>query len=191
MAAAEISLDRDWLRYRVSFFYASGDKNPLGGTATGFDGIFDNPNFAGGIFSFWNREGIRLTGSGIALTSPDSLLTDLRSSKIEGQANYVNPGLILYNGGIDADVTPRLRAFLNLNLIRFADTEPLELVLFQQPIHAGVGADSGIGFTYRPKLSENISVTSGFNAFFPFQGFRDIYFGHTLFAVFTSVKFRF
>jgi hypothetical protein len=191
MAAAELSLDRDWLRYRVSFFYASGDKNPQGRTATGFDGIFDNPSFAGGIFSFWNREGIRLTGSGIALTTPDSLLTDLRSSKIEGQANYVNPGLFLYNGGIDADVTPRLRAFLNLNLIRFADTQPLELVLFQQPIHAGVGADSGIGFTYRPRLSENISITSGFNAFFPFQGFRDIYFGHTLFAVFASVKFRF
>ena len=28
MAAAELSLDKDWLRYRVSFFYASGDKNP-------------------------------------------------------------------------------------------------------------------------------------------------------------------
>jgi len=92
----------------------------------------------------------------------------LRSSKSEGQANYVNPGLFLYNAGVDADVTPRLRAFLNLNLVRFDKTAPLEQVLFQRPIHAGVGADSGIGFTYRPKLSENISVTSGFNAFFPF-----------------------
>jgi len=191
MAAAELSWDRDWLRYRVSFFYASGDKNPQSHTARGFDSIFDSPNFAGGIFSFWNREGLRLTGSGVSLDSPDSLLPDLRSSKSEGQANYVNPGLFLYNGAVDADVTPRLRAFLNLNLIRFANTESLEFVLFQQPIHAGVGADSGIGFTYRPKLSENISFTSGFNAFFPFQGFRDIYTGHTLFAVFTSVKFRF
>ncbi len=166
-------------------------KNPQSHTARGFDSIFDNPNFAGGIFSFWNREGLRLTGSGVSLDSPDSLLPDLRSSKSEGQANYVNPGLFLYNAGVDADVTPRLRAFLNLNLIRFANTESLEFILFQQPIHAGVGADSGIGFTYRPKLSENISFTSGFNAFFPFQGFRDIYTGHTLFAVFTSVKFRF
>ena len=57
MAAAELSLDRDWLRYRTSFFYASGDKNPRDGTARGFDTIFDNPNFAGGFFSFWNREG--------------------------------------------------------------------------------------------------------------------------------------
>ena len=88
-------------------------------------------------------------------------------------------------------MTPRLRAFLNLNLIRFANTESLELVLFQQPIRAGVGADSGLGFTYRPKLSENISFTAGYNAFFPFQGFRDIYTSHTLSAVFTSIKFRF
>ena len=166
MAAAELSWDRDWLRYRVSFFYASGDRNPQGHTAGGFDGIFDNPNFAGGIFSFWNREGLRLTGSGVALDSPDSLLPGLRSSKTEGQANYVNPGLFLYNSGVDADVTPRLRAFLNLNLIRFANTESLEFILFQQPIHVGVGADSGIGFTYRPRLSENISVTSGLQRFF-------------------------
>ena len=191
MAAAEVSLDRDWLRYRVSFFYASGDDDPRNRKATGFDGIFDNPEFAGGVFSFWNREGIRLTGSGVGLTSTNSLSPVLRSSKSEGQANYVNPGLFLYNAGVDADVTPRLRTFLNLNLVRFAKTAPLEQVLFQRPIHAGVGADSGIGFTYRPKLSENISVTSGFNAFFPFQGFRDIYSGHTLFAFFTSVKFRF
>lgn len=191
MAAAELSLDRDWLRYRVSFFYASGDANPRDGTARGFDAIFPNPNFAGGIFSFWNREGIRLTGSGVELSGPDSLNPDLRSGKIEGQANFVNPGLFVYNAGVDAEVTPRLRAFLNLNLIRFAHVEPLELVLFQAPIHAGVGADSGIGCTYRPKLSDNISISAGFNSFFPFEGFRAIYSGRTLFSVFTSVRFRF
>ncbi len=39
----------------VSFFYASGDRNPTGGTATGFDSIDDNPNFGGGSFSYWDR----------------------------------------------------------------------------------------------------------------------------------------
>jgi hypothetical protein len=103
----------------------------------------------------------------------------------------VNPGLFLYNAGVDADVTPRLRLFANLNLIRFADTEPLELLLGMNHIHAGVGADSGIGMTYRPKLSANISFTTGFNAMVPFQGFKDIYTGRTQFAIFTSVRFRF
>lgn len=191
MAAAELSLDKDWLRYRVSFFYASGDKNPRSGTARGFDAIFDDPNFAGGIFSFWNREGIRLTGAGVDLESPDSLLPSLRSSKIEGQANFVNPGLFLYNAGVDIDITPKLKGFINLNLIRFADTEPLELVLFQQPIHAGVGADSGLGVRYRPPLTDNIIVTAGVNAFEPFQGFRDIYTQRLLWAGFVSVRFQF
>ena len=191
MAAVELSLDKDWLRYRVSFFYASGDKNPRDGTARGFDSIFDNPNFGGGFFSFWNREGIRLTGTGVALVNGGSLVPDLRSSKIEGQANFVNPGLFLYNAGVDIDVTPKIRGFLNLNLIRFDRTAPLELLLFQKPIHAGVGADSGIGVSYRPPLTENIVITGGVNAFEPFQGFREISTNRTLFSLFANVRFRF
>jgi Carboxypeptidase regulatory-like domain len=191
MAAVELSLDRDWLRYRVSFFYASGDKNPRDGTARGFDTIFDNPNFAGGIFSFWDREGVRLTGTGVGLEDGGSLVPDLRTSKLEGQSNFVNPGVFLYNAGVDIDITPKLRGFVNLNLIRFAHTEPLELLLFQQPIHAGVGADSGIGVAYRPPLSENIVITGGVNAFEPFQGFRDISTSRTLFSAFANVRFRF
>lgn len=191
MAAAELSLDRDWLRYRVSFFFASGDKDPRKGTARGFDAIFDSPNFAGGIFSFWNREGIRLTGTGVGLVSPSSLLPSLRSSKSQGQANFVNPGLYLLNAGTDIDISPKLRAFVNLNLVRFARTAPLELLLFQRPIHAGVGADSGIGVRYRPPLTDNIVITAGVNSFQPFQGFRDIYTGQTLLSAFINVRFQF
>jgi len=35
MAAVEVSMDRDWLRYKGSFFFASGDDNPRDGTARG------------------------------------------------------------------------------------------------------------------------------------------------------------
>ena len=191
MAAVELSIDKAWLRYRASFFYSSGEKHPQGGTAHGFDTIFDNPNFAGGFFSFWNREGMRLTGTGVALEDGGSLVPDLRTSKLEGQANFVNPGIILYNAGVDAELTPKLRAFANLNLIRFVHTEALELLLFQAPIHAGVGADAGIGLTYRPPLSENIVITGGFNTFEPFQGFREISTNRTLLALFANVRFRF
>ena len=191
MAAAEISLDKDWIRYRVSGFYSSGDKNPRDGTARGFDAIFDNSNFAGGFFSFWNREGIRLTSTGVGLVQSGSLIPSLRSSKIEGQASYVNPGIALINAGTDIDITPKLRGFINVNFIRFVHTEPLQLLLFQSKIHAGVGADSGIGVSYRPPLSENIVITGVVNGFVPFQGFRDIYTGETLFSVAANVRFRF
>jgi hypothetical protein len=191
MAAAEVSIDKDWVRYRVSGFYASGDKNPRDGTARGFDAIFDDSKFAGGFFSFWNREGIRLTSTGVGLVQGGSLIPSLRSSKIEGQANFVNPGIALINAGADIDITPKLRGFLNVNFIRFVHTEPLELLLFQNNIHAGVGADSGIGVSYRPPLSENIVITGVVNGFVPFQGFRDIYTGETLFSVAANVRFRF
>src|SRR5205085_3271763 len=60
MAAVELSYDRDWARFRVSYFYSSGDNDVNNRHATGFDSIFDNPNFAGGAFSFWQRQQIPL-----------------------------------------------------------------------------------------------------------------------------------
>ncbi len=123
MAAVELSYDRDWIRYRVSTFYTSGDANPRDGRARGFDSIVELPNFAGGLFSFWNREGIRLTGSGVLLTSPGSLIPALRASKEEGQASFVNPGIFLANAGADFDLTPKLKGFANVNFLRFQRTE--------------------------------------------------------------------
>jgi len=191
MAAAELSWDRDWIRFRGAIFWASGDDNPRDGTARGFDAILDNSNFAGGFFSFWNREGIRLTGSGVSLVSGGSLIPSLRSSKTQGQANFVNPGIFIYNGSADVEITPKLRGVLNLNVIRFQHTEPLELILLQAPIHNGLGVDSGLGVTYRPPLTENVVVTGVFNAFSPAQGFRDIFTDKTLFSVAANVRFRF
>src|SRR2546430_822407 len=155
MAAVEISYDKDWMRYRVSAFYTSGDANPRDGRARGFDSIVDLPNFAGGLFSFWNREGIRLLGSGVLLTTPGSLIPSLRSSKEEGQANFVNPGLFLTSAGADFDISPKWKGFANFNYLRFERTEPLEFLLFQSPIHHAIGEDAAIGVEYRPPLSEN------------------------------------
>jgi len=191
MAAAEISYDKDWMRYRVSAFYTSGDANPRNGRARGFDSIVDLTNFAGGIFSFWNREGIRLLGSGLLLTTPGSLLPSLRPSKEEGQANFVNPGIFIANAGADFEITPKLKGFANFNFLRFMRTEPLELLLFQSPIRHSIGEDAGIGVEYRPPLSENIVITGGASALQPRQGFKDIYTSRTQFSLFGSVKFTF
>ena len=191
MAAAEISMDKDWVRYKVSAFYASGDGNPRNGRATGFDTIVDDPAFAGGIFSFWDREELRLPGTGIALTPGDSLLPSMRTSKTEGQANFVNPGIFLVNAGANFDVTPKLKSFLNANYLRFERTAPISLLLFESPIHNTIGLDTSLGFQYRPPLSENISITGGAAALFPGQGFRDIFSGTTQFSFFANVRFQF
>ncbi len=191
MAAAELSYDKDWMRYRISAFYTSGDGNPRDGRARGFDSIIDLPNFAGGLFSFWNRERIRLLGSGVLLTTPGSLIPSLRASKEEGQANFVNPGIFLANVGADFEITPKLRGFANSNYLRFERTEPLEFLLFQSPIHHAIGEDLGVGVEYRPPLTENIVLTGGASALQPGKGFKDIYTGRTYFSLFGSVKLTF
>jgi hypothetical protein len=191
MAALEVSVDRDWFRLKGSLFYASGSANPSSGHARGFDSIDDFPEFAGGIFSLWNRESIRLTGSGVALNSGNSLLPDLRSSKDEGQANFVNPGIFLANVGANFDITPKLRGFVNVNYLRFERTETLEQILFQSPIHHSIGFDSSIGVRYRPPLTENIAITAGAATLISGQGLKDIYSGKLMYTFFTDIRFQF
>ncbi len=173
MAAIEGSYDRDWVRYRLSFFYASGDGNVNNSHATGFDTILDAPVFAGGGFSFWNRQQIALQG--VNLVQRLSLVPDLRSSKIQGQANFVNPGLILPTFGMDFDVTPKLKIITNYNLVWFDKTAPLEQFLFQGNIQRFVGFDIGYGFEYRPLLSENVLFIGGVQLLIPGEGFRELY----------------
>lgn len=175
MAAVEASMERDYLRFKSAFFFAQGDSNPTDSKATGFDAIFDDPNFVGGQFSFWNRQGIRLTQTGVGLVQGNSLLPSLRSSKSQGQANFVNPGIMIGNVGLDAEVTPRVKAIMNINYLRFHRTESLEYVLFQDHIRHDIGWDYSIGVEYRPFLINNISVTFGAATLKPGRGFRDIY----------------
>jgi len=175
MAAVEASIDHDYLRFRGSFFFAQGDKNPTDNRANGFDAIFDDPNFVGGQFSFWNRNGIRLTQTGVALVQANSILPSLRSSKIEGQANFVNPGIFIYNAGVDVEVTQRIKAVFNANYLRFHRTEPLEYVLFQNHIRHEIGWDLSLGVAYRPLLINNVTMTFGAATLKPGRGFRDIY----------------
>ena len=179
-------------RPRAGFFYATGDDSPRDRDASGFDSIFDAQTFAGGGFSFFNRLGLRLAGSGLALVERGSLLPSLRSSKLEGQPNFVNPGLQLATAGFDVDVTPRLKTTFTANYLRFDKVQSLEAVLFQDRIRRELGTDLSIGFIYRPYLNNNVVVVLGGAAFLPAAGFTDIYEkDDTLFHVFTNLTFTF
>ena len=175
MAAAEASVDRDWLRFRASVFFASGDKNPTDDKANGFDAILDDPNFVGGQFSYWNRQGIRLVSTEVGLVQGNSLLPTLRSSKSEGQANFVNPGIEIFNIGADAELTQTVKAVFNANYLRFHRTESLEYVLFQPRVRHEIGGDFSLGVVYRPWLINNLTFTFGGSVFFAGKGFKDIY----------------
>ncbi|HZV34043.1 MAG TPA: hypothetical protein VFB72_05655, partial [Verrucomicrobiae bacterium] len=175
MAALELSYDRDWVRYKGSIFYASGDRNVKSGTATGFDAVVDNPNFTGGPFSYWVRQGLGFAGTEVNLKDANSLLPDLRSSKTEGQANFVNPGVLIFSLGTEMDITPKLRTFLNMNYIRFVNTESLQFALLDNNIDCEVGWDLSIGFQYRPLLTDNIIISTGIGVLLPGRGYRDIY----------------
>ena len=197
LGAVELSVDKDWMRFRTSFLFQSGDGNNRSGlsrtdgTAHGFDTIVNDTHFAGGVFSFFDNEGIRLTGTGVGLTNPGSLLVNMRSNKFEGQANFVNPGLYLFNLGVDFNIKPKLRAFVNSNYLRFDRTEPLELVLFQTPIRHSIGTDFGVGIEYRPPLTENIVLTAGVSSLVPGVGFEQILNGKTLISGVVGMKFQF
>jgi hypothetical protein len=196
LGAVELSVDKDWLRFSTSVFYASGDPDGRIGkarssTARGFDSIVDDMQFAGGNFSYFNREPIRLLGSGVLLTPQFSLLPDLRSSKFEGQANFVNPGIRIYNVGATADVTTKLRAILNASYLQFDHTESLSTLLFQTPIRRSIGPDFGVGISYRPPLTENIVLNAGVSTLIPGTSLREIFNSRVLVSGFAGLRLVF
>ncbi len=175
LAAVELSQDRDWLRFKTSFFFTSGDSKPFDGKARGFDSIFDDQEFAGGKNSFFNSQAIPFLNTGVLLTTPGTLIPSLRSSKTQGQSNFVNPGIFVYNAGFEAELTPKVRGIFNANYMHFHHTAPLSQLLFQPNIRRPIGFDYGVGFLWRPPLTENFIITGGFNSLVPGTGFKDIF----------------
>lgn len=170
-AAVEPSMDFDWVRVRLSGLYQSGAKHPQSGHVGGFDAINENPQFAGSDSSFFIRQTIPLIGGGgVALNTPNGVLADLRSSKTEGQSNFINPGLWLAGIGADFDVLPELRVSTNFNYLRFSTTAPLEFLRHQANIPDSLGYDLSTALTYRPLFSQNIILRLSGSVLLPGSG---------------------
>jgi hypothetical protein len=191
MAALEASVDVDWLRLKAQVMYASGDRNPQNATAAGFDGIFDNPFFAGAGFSYFNRQNIPFLQTGVQLVNRFSLYPDLSSSKFEGHSNFVNPGLFLAGVGLSGRLTPKLFFDLNVNYLQFAQPEVLEYLLVQDNIGREIGIDYSLGLQYRPILTNNIICTLGMAALTPGHAFRRLYQSETLYSSFLALTFTY
>ena len=175
-AAAELSRDFSWVRLRLNALAASGDKDPFDDKATGFDAILENPQFAGADTSFWIRQAVPLVGGGgVALSGRNGVLPSLRSSKDQGQSNFVNPGLLLLGVGADADLTPELRASANLSWLRFQDTTVLGVLRAQAPPDREIGWDVSASVQYRPFMSQNVVLNASAAALVPGKAMKQLY----------------
>jgi hypothetical protein len=174
--AAEVSLDLDWFRPRISFLYGSGDDDPYDDKATGFDSIFENPQFAGSDNSYWIRQNVPLIGGGRVTLSPrNGVLNSMRSSKELGQSNFTNPGIILAGVGFDMDLTPELRLSGNFNQLYFDETAVLEVARNQGSIDKDIGQDLSLALIYRPFMSQNIVLRASYAKLLPGQGYDDLF----------------
>lgn len=174
--ATELSRDFDWFRLRGSFLYASGDENPFDGKAEGFDAIFENPQFAGADTSFFIRQNIPLVGGGgVFLSGRNGVLPSLRSSKEQGQSNFINPGLLLLGVGADIDVLPELRLVANVNKLEFDNTNVLGVLRQQRPPSTDLGIDASVGFQYRPFFTQNVVINGSFAKLLPGKGYKELF----------------
>ena len=175
--AAELSYDKDWMRFRLSGLYASGDKNPYDNTEGGFDAINENPIFAGADTSYWIRQTIPFAGGGraVSINGRNGILNSLRSSKEQGQSNFNNPGTILLGVGGDFDLLPQLRVSANANHLWFQNTTILQTLRNEGSIDRSIGWDLSAAATFRPKATQNIVLRLTAATLVSGSGFRDLF----------------
>jgi hypothetical protein len=176
-AAVEASYDRNWMRFRLSAAYASGDEDPYDDTEGGFDAIFENPVFAGADTSYWIRQTIPFAGGGraVSINGRNGLLNSLRSSKEQGQSNFNNPGLMLLGMGADFDLTPQFRLSANANHLWFANTATLQALRNEGSIPREIGFDLSAAAIWRPKANQNLVFRLSAATLVAGDGFRDLF----------------
>jgi hypothetical protein len=174
--ALEVSRDFDWIRVRATGVFASGDKNPFDGKATGFDAVLENPLIAGADTSYWIRQAVPLVGGGgTALSIRNGLLASLRTSREHGQSNFTNPGLHLFGIGADFDIRPELRLITNINYLEFHNLSSLATLRNQRLSSVRIGTDVSVGVQYRPLFTQNIVINASAAALIPADGLRELY----------------
>lgn len=175
--AVELSYDHDWMRFRLSGLYATGDGDPYNKTEGGFDAIFENPIFGGADTSYWIRQTIPFAGGGrvISVNGRNGILNSLRSSKEEGQSNFNNPGTVFVGVGADFDLTPEFRVSANANHLWFENTSSLQALRMEGSIPKDIGFDLSVATIWRPKATQNIVGRLSGAVLLPGKGFKDLF----------------
>jgi hypothetical protein len=180
-----------------SALYASGDSNPTDNKGGGFDSVTDNPNFAGGAFGFFDRQGINTNtadnpvglvdagGNNRALVNTNSFYPNLRTKANEAP-NSVNPGLFILHAGCEATLSNYWNVAVNASYLMFANTAVLEQASGLNSVGNGIGFDFSVAGQYRPLGVDNVIITPGIQVLVPTDGFKDLSNEDALFAVFIN-----
>ena len=140
---------------------------------TGFDAIFENPQFAGADTSYWIRQAVPLIGGGVVqLSGRNGVLAVLRSSKEQGQSNFTNPGPHPARRRRRLRRPAELRLSVNANYLWFDDTEVLEVVRQQDDIDRAIGLDLSAALIWRPFMTQNIVFRLSGATLLPGQGLQ-------------------
>lgn len=176
-AAVEPSYDWNWIRVRGAALFASGDGDPYDDTQAGFDAIFENPIFAGADTSYWIRQTIPFAGGAraVSLNGRNGILNSIRSSKEQGQSNFVNPGTILLGVGADFDITPEARISANVNHLWFHQTDMIEALRMQGGIANDLGWDVSAAAIWRPGMIQNLVFRASAAILQPGDGFQALF----------------
>jgi hypothetical protein len=154
----------------MAFMIMSGDPNTHSGTATGWDSINDASNFFGGQFSFFEGQNIVATNAaikglaGLQLARANSVTPSFRNGN--QPSNFVNPGLVAFNAGVDVQLHPKVALTTNYNVFQFQQN-PSSVLSTAVPALAGtnfgtnIGQEFNMGFFIRPGLADDFVINTG------------------------------
>jgi hypothetical protein len=182
-AAAELSVDSDYRRWRLSLLHASGDANPHDQRATGFDGLTANPVFAGTDSSFFIHQQLALAGGAFNLKARNALLPTLNPAGGGGQDNFSNPGLDLAGVGLDLDFGPKWRISFDANQLWF-DQPGVLADLMLRPVPRNFGAEFAVNAFWRPFSNQNVILRMSNAALLRGAGYRALYDGGMPYSTF-------
>ena len=111
----------------------------------------------------------------ISINGRNGILNSLRSSKEQGQSNFINPGTALVGLGGDFDLTPTVRVSTNANHLWFANTRVLQVLRNEGSIPRSIGWDLSVASTWRPKAAQNVVFRLSGAVLKAGDGFKDLF----------------
>ena len=172
---ADLEYPLDFVKFRLGYAYVSGDGNTKDNKDTGFDSISDSVTLFGGPISYFVGEDIKFGGGDFVRAN--SYYPSLRGGN--AQANYVNPGLQLLNGGMDVTISPRVQLALNANYTHFNTLGSFaSLGNTFQVFHKDAGMEGNAFIRIKPflhQINQNVVLDLGFSALDPLRGMQDMF----------------